>query len=70
MKTELIKIAKDLEQGTIDDTEAQDLLLGLLDVSKSVCKICGGEYGKILLSTAGTKYRRCKNCKGILQPVC
>ena len=29
MKTELSKIAQDLEQGTIDETEAQDLLLGL-----------------------------------------
>lgn len=36
MKTELSKIAQDLEQGTIDETEAQDLLLGLLGVSKSV----------------------------------
>lgn len=37
MKTELSKIAKDLEQGTITDNEARNLLLGLLSVSKSVC---------------------------------
>lgn len=34
MKTELSKIAQDLEQGRIDETEAQDLLLVLLGVSK------------------------------------
>jgi hypothetical protein len=36
MKTELSKIAKDLEQGTITDNEARNLLLGLLGVSVSV----------------------------------
>ena len=35
MKTELSKIAKDLEQGTINDKEARTLLLGLLLVSES-----------------------------------
>src|SRR5690606_30946275 len=35
MKTELSKIAQDLEQGKITETEAQPLLLGLLSVSKS-----------------------------------
>ena len=35
MKTELSKIAQDLEQGRIDETEAQDLLLGLLSVGGS-----------------------------------
>lgn len=35
MKTELSKIAKDLEQGTITDNEARSLLLGLLGVSES-----------------------------------
>ena len=34
MKTELLKIAQDLEQGTITDQEARNLLLGLLSVSK------------------------------------
>jgi len=34
MKTELTKIAQDLEQGTITDNEARTLLLGLLSVSK------------------------------------
>lgn len=35
MKTELSKIAQDLEQGTITDNEARNLLLGLLIVSVS-----------------------------------
>jgi len=35
MKTELSKIAQDLEQGTITDQEARKLLLGLLGVSNS-----------------------------------
>ncbi len=34
MKTEILKIAKDLEQGNITETKAQDLLLGLLGVIK------------------------------------
>jgi hypothetical protein len=32
MKTELSKIAQDLEKGTITDIEAQNLLLGLFGV--------------------------------------
>ena len=35
MKTELSKIAQDLEQGTITDKEARKLLLGLLGVGGS-----------------------------------
>jgi len=35
MKTELSKIAEDLEQGTITDQEARKLLLGLLGVGGS-----------------------------------
>ncbi len=35
MKTELSKIAKDLEEGTITENEARTLLLGLLIVSES-----------------------------------
>jgi uncharacterized paraquat-inducible protein A len=35
MKTELSKIAQDLEQGTITNNEARSLLLGLLIVSES-----------------------------------
>jgi hypothetical protein len=35
MKTELSKIAKDLNKGTITDSEARTLLLGLLIVSES-----------------------------------
>lgn len=35
MKEQILKIAKDLEQGTINETEAQNLLLNLFDVSGS-----------------------------------
>jgi hypothetical protein len=35
MKTELNKIAQDLDKGTITDNEARTLLLGLLIVSES-----------------------------------
>jgi hypothetical protein len=35
MKTELSKIAQDLEQGTITENEARTLLLGLLGVGGS-----------------------------------
>ncbi len=35
MKEQILKIAKDLEQGTITETEAQNLLLGLLIVGGS-----------------------------------
>ena len=54
MKEQIIKIAKDLEQGTITETTAQTLLLGLFDVSNcthenttfkhircNVCDDCG-----------------------------
>lgn len=34
MKNEIIKIAKDLEQGTVTTEQAQTLLLGLFSVSK------------------------------------
>ena len=33
MKEQMLKIAKDLEQGTITETEAQNLLLGLFGLS-------------------------------------
>jgi hypothetical protein len=33
MKEQILKIAQDLEQGIITDTEAQNLLLGLFGVS-------------------------------------
>lgn len=33
MKEQILKVAKDLEQGTITETEAQNLLLGLFGVS-------------------------------------
>jgi hypothetical protein len=37
MKEQILKIAQDLEQGTITETKAQNLLLGLFGVIKSVC---------------------------------
>lgn len=46
MKEQILKIAKDLEQGTITETEAQNLLLGLFGVSGSnsnKCDECGKE---------------------------
>jgi len=39
MKTELSKIAKDLEQSTITNKEARTLLLGLLGVSNSFISV-------------------------------
>ena len=38
MKEQILKITKDLEQGTITDIEAQNLLLGLFGVSGSLPK--------------------------------
>ena len=38
MKQKIIKIAKDLEQGTVTTEQAQNLLLGLFGVSGSVLK--------------------------------
>ena len=34
MKTEILNIAKDLEEGTITEDRARNLLLGLFSVSK------------------------------------
>ena len=49
MKTELTKIAQDIEQGTITENEARTLLLGLLGVSKSVFVVCENDnYGRDL----------------------
>lgn len=39
MKTKLSKIAKDLEQGTITEKDAQTILLGLLGVSKRLSEM-------------------------------
>ena len=60
MKTELLKIAQDLEQGTITDNEARTLLLGLLGVSGSLLdkeryriwtELCKGEGDGAFSST-------------------
>ena len=39
MKEQMLKIAKDLEQGTITETKARTLLLGLFGVSGCLFKI-------------------------------
>jgi len=38
MKEQIIKIGKELEQGTITENEAHNLLLSLFGVIKSVCE--------------------------------
>jgi hypothetical protein len=43
MKEQILKIAKDLEQGTINETEAQDLLLCLFGVSSRFSGYCSKE---------------------------
>ena len=53
MKTELSKIAQDLEQGTITEDEARNLLLGLLGVSKSFAE---GVKVKIIANTRGHNF--------------
>lgn len=40
MKEQILKIAKNLEQDTITDTEAQNLLLGLFGVSNNEVTVC------------------------------
>ena len=65
MKTELSKIAQDLEQGRIDETEAQDLLLGLLGVSKSVFAVCeNDDYGRDLWLCCKNTVEEAKEVKG------
>ena len=65
MKTELSKIAQDLEQGRIDETEAQDLLLGLLGVSKSVFIVCeNDDYGRDLYLCTKNTIEEAKEVKG------
>jgi len=68
MKLKIIKIAKDLEQGTITTKTARNLLLGLFGVSGSLlesesdldilkCKKCGS------IDIIGTfRYLRCSDC--------
>ena len=46
MKEQILEIAKDLEQGIITETEAQNLLLGLFGVIKSVCDVCDSTTDK------------------------
>ncbi len=49
MKRELLKIAKDLDKENINETEARNLLLGLLGVSNSVFVVCENDnYARIL----------------------
>lgn len=66
MKTELSKKAQDLEQGRIDETEAQDLLLDLLGVSKSVFVVCeNDDYGRDLWLSCKNTVEEAKEVKGI-----
>ena len=54
MKEQILKVAQDLEKNIITDIEAQNLLLVLFGVIKSVCE---HDYEKI------TKYGyKCKKC--------
>jgi hypothetical protein len=48
MKEQILKIAQDLEQGTITETEAQNLLLDLFGVisSSNKCNDCKGDIDK------------------------
>lgn len=65
MKTELSKIAQDLEQGRIDETKAQNLLFGLLGVSKSVFVVCeNDDYGRDLWLCCKNTVEEAKEVKG------
>ena len=65
MKTELSKIAQDLEQGTITDSEAQTLLLVLLGVSNSVFIVCeNDDYGRDLYLCTKNTIEEAKEVKG------
>lgn len=46
MKEQILKIAKDLEKGTITETEAQNLLLGLFGVNEVEFCTCGNPSGE------------------------
>ena len=50
MKTEILKIARDLEKGIITEDRARNLLLGLFSVSKRLsegCRVKHTKYGEI-----------------------
>jgi len=65
MKTELSKIAQDLDQGTITKNEARALLLGLLGVSKSVFVVCeNDDYGRDLWLCCKNTAEEAKEVKG------
>jgi len=65
MKTEISKIAQDLEQGTITDNEARTLLLGLLGVSNSVFIVCeNDDYGRDLYLCTKNTIEEAKEVKG------
>ena len=65
MKTELSKIAQDLEQGTITDSEARNLLLVLLGVSNSVFIVCeNDDYGRDLYLCTKNTIEEAKEVKG------
>ena len=65
MKTELSKIAQDLEQCTITENEARTLLLGLLGVSNSVFIVCeNDDYGRDLYLCTKNTIEEAKVVKG------
>ena len=65
MKTELSKIAQDLEQGTITEDKARTLLLGLLGVSNSVFIVCeNDDYSRDLYLCTKNTIEEAKEVKG------
>ena len=65
MKNEIIKTAKDLEQGTITESEARTLLLGLFGVSNSVYIVCeNDDYGRDLYLCTKNTAEEAKEVKG------
>ena len=65
MKTELSKIAQDLEQDKITENKARTLLLGLLSVSNSVFVVCeNDDYGRDLWLCCNNAVDAAKEVKG------
>jgi hypothetical protein len=57
MKEGILKISKDLEKGSINETEAQTLLLSLFGVIKSVC-----EHDYMRRGGPAVYYLKCIKC--------
>lgn len=54
MKEQIIEIAEKLKNNTITTNEAQNLLLDLFGVIKTLCPQCGNEKPRL--------WRLCSNC--------